>query len=257
MALGAVAGVLAGLLGIGGGIVIVPILVFSLQWQGIAPDVIMHLALGTSLATIVFTSISSMRAHHKRGGVNWSIFKGIAPGVLVGTFLGACVAAYIPGRELKMFFAVFLLYVSYSMFRNVKPKATRQLPGVIGLFGAGSGVGVFSSLVGVGGGIMSVPFMVWCNVAMHTAIGTAAAIGFPLALSGSLGYIISGQGVPDLPAHSLGYVYLPALVGISCLTVFTAPLGAKLAHSLPVARLKRFFAVLLAVVALRMAYSLV
>ncbi len=256
MALGAVAGILAGLLGIGGGIVIVPILVFSLQWQGVSSDVGMHLALGTSLATIVFTSISSMRAHHKRGGVNWDILKGMAPGVLAGTFLGSCLAAYIPGRELKMFFAFFLMYVSYSMFRNAKPKATHHLPGTVGLLGAGTGIGIFSSLVGVGGGIMSVPFMVWCNVAMHTAIGTAAAIGLPIALAGSFGYIVNGLGVTGLPQHSWGYVYLPALIGISCLTIFTAPLGARLAHSLPVPKLKRVFSLLLAVVALKMLISL-
>ncbi|MFW5487582.1 MAG: sulfite exporter TauE/SafE family protein [Desulfovibrio sp.] len=256
VALGAVAGVLAGLLGIGGGIVIVPILVFSLQWQGVSPDVVMHLALGTSLSTIVFTSLSSTRAHNKRGGVDWRIFKGIAPGVLVGTFLGSCVASYIPGNALKLFFALFLLYVSYSMFRNSKPKPTRQLPGGAGLLGAGTIVGAISSLVGVGGGIMSVPFLVWCNVAMHTAIGTAAAIGLPLALAGSLGYIINGQGVVGLPLHSWGFVYLPALIGISCMTIFTAPLGAKLAHSLPVPKLKRIFAVLLAIVSVRMLFSL-
>ncbi|MFV0422400.1 sulfite exporter TauE/SafE family protein [Oleidesulfovibrio sp.] len=256
LVLGAFAGVLAGLLGIGGGLVIVPMLTFSFTWQGVPHEHILHLALGTSMATIIFTSISSMRAHNQRGAVLWYAVKATAPGILVGTFAGAFIASALSTNFLKGFFGCFLLYVAAQMLLDIKPKGTRQLLGSAGMIAAGSGIGVLSSLVGIGGGTLTVPFLTWCNVTIHKAIGTAAAIGFPLAISGALGYVISGWGQPTLPEYSVGYVYLPAMVGIVCASMLTAPVGVRLAHSLPVPRLKRIFAALLIVVGTKMLLSL-
>ncbi|TVM18244.1 sulfite exporter TauE/SafE family protein [Oceanidesulfovibrio indonesiensis] len=253
--LGAFAGILAGLLGIGGGLVIVPMLTFAFMWQGIPYEHILHLALGTSLTTIIFTSISSFLAHHKRGAVRWDVFWRITPGIIVGTFLGAWVASLLPTNVLKAFFGVFLYYVSFQMITGKKPNPSRQIPGNAGMFAVGNGIGIVSALVGIGGGTLSVPFLVWCNVVMQTAIGTASAIGLPIALSGSLGFLLNGLGAEGLPEWSIGYIYLPALIGIVSMSVVTAPFGAKLAHTLPVPTLKKVFAVLLFVVGTRMLWS--
>lgn len=254
---GAVAGVIAGLLGVGGGIVIVPILVFLFTAQGMPQDHIMQMALGTSLGSIVFTSISSFRAHHRRGAVHWDIVKRIAPGILIGTFGGSWIAAALSTMFLKIFFACFLYYVATQMLLNLKPKPSRTLPGSAGMFGVGSFIGVVSSLVGIGGGSLSVPFMSWCNIPMHHAIGTSAAIGFPIAVAGTLGYLVNGISVAGLPSWTLGYLYLPALAGMAVFSMLTAPLGARLAHRLPVTALKRVFAVFLIVVATRMVWGII
>jgi uncharacterized membrane protein YfcA len=253
---GVVAGILAGLLGIGGGLVIVPMLVFCFVRQGIPDAIIMHLALGTSLASIMFTAVSSFRAHHKRGAVHWEVVRKIVIGIFTGTFVGTCIAAQLSTRYLKGFFVVFLYYVAIQMLTNKKPKPSRQIPGRTAMFGVGNIIGVVSSLVGIGGGTLSVPFMVWCNMSVHHAIGTSAAIGFPIAVAGTIGYIYNGWSIPGLPEFSIGYVYLPALLGIVVTSVMTAPLGVKLAHSLPVDRLKRIFAFLLLVVGTRMLISI-
>lgn len=257
LTLGAVAGVFAGLMGIGGGLVIVPMLVFCFTGLGFSHEHIMHIALGTSLASIIFTSVSSFMAHHRRGAVRWDIFRAITPGIISGTFLGAYVAAMLSTGFLKICFGIFLYYVALQMLLDRKPKASRQIPGLGGMFGAGNVIGVVSSLLGIGGGSLSVPFMLWCNVAVHRAIGTAAAIGFPIALAGTLGYILTGFDVKGLPSYSLGYIYFPALIGIVSASMLTAPLGARLAHRLPVVKLKRIFAVLLLIVGTKMLISLV
>ncbi len=204
------------------------------------------------MAAIVITSVSSLRAHHKHGAVRWDIVKGIAPGVLAGTFAGTFMASRVPTAPLAVFFACFMAYVSVQMILNVKPKPSRALPGPLGLAGVGGGIGLISALVAIGGGSLSVPFMTWCNVKMQNAIGTSAAIGLPIALAGALGYLINGWGAGDLPRWSVGYVYLPALVLLSVLSSVTAPIGARLAHRLPVATLKKIFAgVLVAALARR------
>jgi len=253
---GLFAGVLAGLLGVGGGIVIVPALVFIFSSQGLPGGHIMQMALGTSLGTIMFTSISSFRAHHARGAVQWGIVRKITPGILIGTFSGSYLAARLSTNFLKGFFAFFLLYVATQMLLNIKPKPSRSLPGPAGMTGAGAFIGAVSSLVGIGGGTLSVPFMTWCNTPMHMAIGTSAAIGFPIALAGAAGYVVNGLALPDMPDYSLGFIYLPALAGVAMVSMLTAPLGAKLAHSLPVPALKRFFAIFLYVVAAKMLWGL-
>lgn len=256
LTVGAIAGVLAGLMGIGGGLVIVPMLVFCMELQQLPQELIMHMALGTSMASIMFTSVSSFMAHHRRGAVDWSVVRRIVIGIIVGVYLGAYVAARMSTGALKVFFVIFLYYVCYQMLSGKKPKPSRQLPGKAGIFGAGSVIGVVSSLVGIGGGTLSVPFMVWHNIPIHKAIGTSAAIGFPIAVTGTVGYIVNGWNTANLPPYSLGFVSLTALVSIAVMSVLTAPLGVRLAHSLPVDKLKKIFAVILFLVGTRMLISL-
>ena len=256
MILGAFAGILAGLLGVGGGLVIVPMINYALAAQGMTGEVPPHLALGTPLATVVVTSFTSFVTLRRARAVIWTIVKYITPGILLGTLFGSKFAASMPTNLLKGFFVVFLLYVGTQMLMNIKPKATREIPGFLGNSVAGGVIGMVSSFVGIGGGTLSVPYMTWCNVPMHKAIGTSAAIGFPIAVAGALGYLVNGIGVEGLPEYTVGFIYLPALLGIASASVCTAPLGAKLAHRLPVTRLKRFFACLLFVMAAQMAYGL-
>jgi uncharacterized protein len=256
LAVGVFAGFLAGLLGVGGGLVIVPALALIFAAEHFPAAHIMHLALGTSLASILFTSVSSLRAHHAHGAVNWAVVRGISPGIVAGTLLGTLVAAQLSTFFLKTFFIVFVYYVAAQMLLNIKPQPSRQLPGMGGLFAAGGVIGGVSSLVGIGGGTLSVPFMTWCNVKLHQAIGTSAAIGFPIAAAGALGFLLNGLMAQDLPPHSWGFVYLPALAGLVAASVVTAPLGAKMAHRLPVAMLKKIFAALLIVFGTRMLLGL-
>lgn len=256
-ALGAVAGFFAGLLGVGGGAVMVPVLALMFAAQGFPQEHLMHLALGTSMAAIVFTSLSSLRAHHKHGAVHWSIVRAITPGILAGTFAGAQLASVIATRPLAIIFVVFMSYVAFQMLANIKPKPSRQLPGAFGMFAVGGGIGAVSALVAIGGGSLSVPFMTWCNVKMHNAIGTSAAIGFPIALAGSAGYLVGG-GVTGhgLPAGSFGYIFLPALAACVVTSMLTAPFGAKAAHKLPVPTLKKIFAGLILLLLAKMVYGL-
>lgn len=256
LALGAVAGFFAGLLGVGGGAIMVPVLALLFAAQGF-PDVhLMHLALGTSLAAIVFTSVASLRAHHSHGAVRWSIVRAIAPGILVGTFAGAQLASAMPTRPLAIFFTAFMCYVAFQLLANVKPRPARQLPGSVGMFFVGNGIGAISALAAIGGGTMSVPFMLWCNVRMHEAIGTSAAIGFPIAVAGTLGYLAGGWNAAALPAGSLGYVYLPALAACVAASTLTAPFGARAAHRLPVATLKKIFAGVILLLLAKMIHGL-
>lgn len=245
-ALGLATGFLAGLLGIGGGMLIGPFMTIILSALGIPADLAVKMAIATSMATIMFTSISSVRAHHKRGAVRWDIVKGLAPGIVIGGALASAgVFAMLKGSYLAIFFALFVGFSATQMFLDKKPKPSRQMPGTAGQVAAGSVIGFLSGLVGAGGGFISVPFMVAHNISIINAVATSAALGFPIALANTVGYVVSGASLPDLPAHSLGYVWLPALAVIASCSVFTAPLGAKLAHRLPVAKLKKVFAVIL------------
>ena len=254
--LGMGSGFVAGLFGVGGGLTIVPILLLLFQAQGFPDAQLMHLALGTAMATIVITSISSMRAHHRHGGVRWDIFKAMAPSLVAGTLLGSLFASRVPTDTMAVVFTVIVYWASLQMLLDFKPKPTRELPGVVGLMSVGGLIGGVSSLVAAGGGFLSIPFMVLCNVNMRQAVGTSSALGFPIALAGVVGYILGGWSVPDLPGPSLGFVYLPAFLGVVIATIFTAPVGAKLAHRLPVKQLKRAFGVMLALLASKMLWNL-
>jgi uncharacterized protein len=259
LALGTFTGLLAGLLGVGGGGVLVPLLAMMFAAQNFADAHLMHLALGTSMATIVFTSISSFRAHHKHGAVLWPVVKAIAPGIVLGTLAGAQIATHIPTRPLALFFAAFMSYTAIQMLLDIKPKPSRNLPGAAGMFGVGAAIGGISSLVAIGGGGLSVPFMTWCNVKIQHAIGTSSAIGFPIAVAGSVGYMINGYATMQqgsLPTGSFGFIYLPALLGTVLASVIAAPYGAKLAHKLPVGVLKKMFACLVLMLAFKMLHLL-
>ncbi len=251
LALGAVAGLLAGLFGIGGGLIIVPVLVFSFTYQGIPPEVLTHMAVGTSLATIVFTSISSVKAHQEKGGVRWDIFKPMAMGIIVGAVLGVFTAAELSGPVLQKVIGVFALVMAAQMGFGLKPKPSRDIPGSPGLIGTGAGIGWASAIFGIGGGSLSVPFLSWCNVRMQQAVGTSAACGLPIAVAAAVTNIYKGWEHPSLPEWSAGFIYLPAFLGIVITSVYFARVGAKLAHKLPADVLKRIFALLLFVVGSR------
>lgn len=256
LAIGVAVGFLAGLLGIGGGMVMVPMLVFVFTAKGFPAEHMMHLALGTALATIVFTSLSSVRAHARHGGVDWKVARAMSPGIVAGSLAAAFAAGFVATRPLALFFTGFLFYAAAQMLVEFKPKASRELPGGAGLFAAGAGIGAISSVLAAGGAFLSIPFLLWCNVPLRRAIGTAAANGFPIALAGSIGYVLQGLRANGLPAWSFGYVYLPALALIVATSMPAAPLGARLAHRLPVKRFRVVFALVLFSIGLRMLLNL-
>ncbi len=252
LVLGGVAGVLAGLLGVGGGLVIVPGLLWVFRADGFDAAVVAHLAVGTSLATIVPTSLSSIRAHHRRGAVLWPIVGRLAPGIVVGAWLGAAIADRLATAWLQRVVGVFALVVAVQMLLGERAEARRGLPGSAGLAAIGAGIGTLSGLVGIGGGSMTVPFLTWCSVDIRRAVATSAACGLPIALAGAIGFALAGWHETGLPAGSTGYLYWPALVGVAVASVLTAPLGARLAHTLPVSVLKRVFAAVLVLVGLKL-----
>ena len=243
--LGLGTGFLAGLLGIGGGILMVPFLTLILNARDYPPQHVIKMAVATSLATICFTSLSSVRAHHQRGAVRWSIVRYLAPGIILGSLLGSQLAAAMPARMLRYVFSGFVVVAATQMFINRKTRPGRTLPGKAGMFGMGNLIGALSALVGAGGAFISVPFMSWCNVAIHHAVATSAALGFPIALAGTIGYALAGWNLHDMPAGALGYLYWPAFLVLSVASMLTAPLGARLAHSMEVVPLKRVFAAVL------------
>lgn len=246
LGIGVLTGLLAGLLGVGGGLVIVPALVYLFTAQGFPTEHIMHLAVGTSLASIVATSIASVRAHHRRGAVRWPVFARITPGILIGALGGALFASGLPGQTLRLLFGLFALAVALQLALDTQPSPHRQLPGLTGMSLAGALIGGVSALVGIGGGSMTVPYLAWHNLSMREAVATSAACGLPIALAGAMGFMISGWGTVALPPYSSGFIYWPALLGIVATSTLLAGVGARLAHSLPTRALKRVFALFLA-----------
>jgi uncharacterized membrane protein YfcA len=250
--LGALAGLLAGLLGVGGGLVVVPGLLAVFTAAGIAPEHRMRLAVGTSLATICFTGLASVRAHYRRGAVDLGLVRTVTPGILVGTALGSWLAIYLSGATLEAVFAMFLILVCVRMFRAAPVATGGKLPGTVGLVAVSGAIGAVSGMLGVGGGALSVPYLTRGGVPIHRAVGTSAAFGLPIALTGAVTYVANGMRVPGLPPLAMGYVHLPALVGIAAVSVLSAPWGAALAHRMPVPVLRRIFAGFLLLVAVRM-----
>jgi uncharacterized membrane protein YfcA len=249
LVIGLCTGFLAGLLGIGGGMIMVPFLTFIFTAKGFPAEYTVKMAVATSLASICLTSLSSVRAHHNRGAVRWPIVRLMAPGIVLGSIVGAQFAAALPSKLLGILFSIFVAFSATQMFIDRKPKPSRTLPGRVGTFGIGGVIGMLSSLVGAGGGFVSVPFMTWCNVKIHDAVGTSSALGFPIALAGTLGYIWAGKNLQDMPPGSFGYLYLPGLVIVSLASVCTAPLGARTAHRMNIRPLKKVFASILYVLA--------
>jgi len=243
--MGATAGFLAGLLGIGGGMIMVPFMTIILEAKQFPADYVVKMAVATSLATICFTSLSSVRAHHKHGAVLWPVARLLAPGILLGGLLGAQIAAALPTRVLGMVFSLFIAYSATQMILDRKPKPSRTLPAAPGMFGMGGVIGLLSSVVGAGGAFVSVPFMTWCNVKIHQAVATSAALGFPIALAGTLGYIWAGRNLSGMPPGAFGYLYVPGLAVIATASILTAPLGARTAHRMDIRPLKRAFGIVL------------
>lgn len=252
LALGAGAGFLGGMFGIGGGTVLVPVLLMLFTSQNFPDETSMHLALGSSMAIILFTALASMRKHHQHGAVRWNVVFGITPGILLGAAIGTSFAASVSPRFLTAFFALFVYFAAIQILLDMRPHAFRQLPGFTGLSLSGIFTGWLSTLVSIGGGTIVIPFLVWCNVPLRHAIGTSAAIGFPVAVGGTLGYIATGWNTASLPAPHLGYVYLPAVLGCAVASMLTAPLGAKAAHNTNVAVLRKLFALLLLALATKL-----
>jgi hypothetical protein len=255
LGLGLVAGLLAGMLGIGGGVVVVPVLIWIFQLHDLPREIIPHLAIGTSLAAIVFTSMSAIWAQQKRRAIDWPVVRLLAPATLLGGFVSGYLAGFIPAAMLKGFFAAFLLLVGTQFVLDWKPAAHWRLPGRGGLWGVGLGIGSFSALLGIGGGNITVPFLHACNLELRRAIAISTALGLPIALFGAAGFVLSGWGNALLPSGTVGYVSLPALAAIAGAAVLTAPLGVRLAHDLPVRKLKRVFGVLVLAISLRMLWT--
>ena len=255
LGLGVVAGLLGGMLGVGGGIVVVPALIWIFKQEGVQPEVLTHLAIGTSLAGIIFTSLSAISAQQKRGAIDWAVVRLLVPATLIGGLISGYLAGFIPAGTLKMIFSIFLLIVSLQLLTKWQPAAHWTLPGPKGLWGVGLGIGSLSAMMGIGGGTISVPFLHACNVDMKRAIAISTTLGFPIALFGAAGFVLSGWHHPGLPALSLGYVDLPVLFAVGATSMLVAPLGVRLAHHLPVVKLKRAFGILLLLVALQMLFN--
>ena len=246
MLCGSASGFFAGLLGIGGGMILVPFMILVFNHLGFNQAVIVHMAIATGMATILFTTSSAVWAHHKHGSIDWKLVLALSPGMVAGGLIGGSeLFEALKTSWLSLFFAIFIIYTSIQMFINKKPKAGRDLPGPVGLFSFGAFAGALASLVGAGGAFITVPFMLWCNVKPHVAMASSSGLGFPIAAAATIGYMYGSWGNPNLPAGSLGFVYLPAVACIVAVSIFTAPLGARLARKLNVVQLKRIFGVLL------------
>lgn len=256
LALGTVTGFMAGLLGVGGGMTMVPFMTWIVGSRGVDAGNAVKIAIATSMATILFTSVASVRAHHVRGAVRWDLLRGLAPGIVLGGLAsGAGLFSVLRGQGLALFFAVFVGFSAVQMLLDRKPSPSRQMPGPWGLGAVGAAIGLVSGLVGAGGAFLSVPFMIWCNVPLRQAVGTSAALGFPIAVASTLGYLAGGWNQPPALPGALGFLYLPAVAAIAAASVTLAPLGARAAHRMPVERLRRIFALLLMALAGYMAWK--
>jgi uncharacterized membrane protein YfcA len=245
---GAFAGVSAGLFGVGGGMIIVPVLVWIFTAYNFPPEVITHLAIGTSLATIVVTSISSLTAHNKRGGIRWEVWRHMALGLVIGSLVGAGIADMIEGQMLQIIIGIGALLMALKMlFFSNQESVEKPLPPASVQFGAGMGIGMASSIFGIGGGSLTVPFLNWAGLPMKQSVGTSAACGLPIALAGAVGFAWFGQDVVNLPEGTIGFVHISGFLCISVASFAMAKVGAKLAHVLPALMLKRAFGLLLLV----------
>jgi len=249
---GLFAGLIGGMVGLSGGVIIVPVLHYFFIEQGFPLTILMQLAVTTSLATILVTSLSATYVHYKKGAVLWPTVNRLVPGLLIGACLGALLADSVSSSVLRIVFGVFEILVGIQIWLDFKPKAHAALPDTPGLVGSGVGIGLLSTLMGIGGGTLTMPFLLWCNVNLRNAVAVSSACGFPIAVAATTALIITGWDEQNLPAHTFGYLYWPAALIISCMTLFFAPLGARLAHYLPIQTLKRVFAIVLVLVGIRM-----
>ena len=252
LAVGVFVGFFSGLLGIGGGSATVPVLAFIFAAKGFPQDHVVHMALGTAVTAMLFSAASSVRSHHLRGAVNWHVVRVMVTGVLIGTIAGALLAGQLNARLLSIAFTAVICYAATQMIRPHVPQPTGELPSVTAMSSFGAAVGFVSSLSATGGAAIVVPFLVKRRVAVHQAIGTAAAIGWPIAAAGAFGYALSGWNAPGLPPYSVGFIYLPGLAGVVVASVVMAPVGASVAHRMPGETLRKVFAVFLLALATSM-----
>lgn len=252
MLIGSVAGVLSGLLGIGGGIIVIPLLVWLFKLQNIPSDLVMHLAAGTSLSVMIFTAASSLYGHLKRGIHIWPIYRQLAIGIVIGTIFGAVFGHFLPGKVLEMLFAIFIFIIAVRMLMAIKTKSERTLPRPLGMFSIALLIGGKSGLLGLGGGAITIPFLSYCNVPIRDIVAVSVSCSFTIAIIGTISFIITGQHAIDLPTWSLGYIYLPAFLGIVLTSPLCAQLGAYFSHKLPVTVLTRILGAVLLIMAIRM-----
>ena len=252
LVLGAVIGFMAGLLGIGGGLIAVPALLHILPSVGIPAEHLPHVAIATSLAAIILTSLSSARAHNKRENIPWELFRSMLPGFVLGAICSGFISELIEASFLQQIFAVFVILMAIQMAFPFRPNSNRSMPSTVSLFFAAAIIAIIAGLMGIGGGVLLIPFLTWCGLQMRYAIGFSSATGLLIALFGSIGYTLAGWNVATLPEGTIGFIYLPALVGIATTSILIAPLGAKAATNWPTAKLKKIFAVFLAFVGLKL-----
>lgn len=250
--LGAAAGFLGGLLGLGGGIIVVPALYFLFRWLQFAPDITMHLAIGTSLATAAFTAATSTWAHHRRAAIDWSAARALTPGIIAGALAAAVLASSAPGTALRIVFGLFEIVVAAQLLWGLAPKPSRTLPSARWMALIGAGIGALSAVLGIGGGTMTVPFLVWCNLGIRQAVATSAACGLPITLAGAFGHMLAGPGESGVPHGATGHVYWPAVAAVATTSVLLAPLGARVAHTISTPALRRIFAAVVALIGARM-----
>ncbi|HEY9658220.1 MAG TPA: sulfite exporter TauE/SafE family protein [Allocoleopsis sp.] len=255
--LGLFVGFMVGLLGVGGGGILVPLLVSIFSYQGVSADNVVHLALGTSLACMIMSSIASIRAHAAQGTVVWKVVYGMAPGIMVGAFSITRITANVNSAYIAAFFALFMALVAGQMFLNWRPKASQKSAKFRGLFLAGTGIGSVSALAAVGGGFLTITYLSYNNVDMQKAIGTSSAIGFPIAIAGTVGYMMSGWSQTLNVPYTLGFIYVPAFLVISIVSSIAARYGARCSHRLPETYLKKIFAVIALVLSVKMLFSVV
>ncbi|MBC7781416.1 MAG: sulfite exporter TauE/SafE family protein [Proteobacteria bacterium] len=255
LASGAVVGFLAGLLGIGGGMTLVPILSALFAAQALAPGYSVHLALGTAMASAVFTSLASVREYHRLGSVDWQVVRTMVPGLLIGALAATVATGWVSQRALALFFALVACLGATQMLRRAQPVKARARLGPVALTAWTTGIGAICGLMSAGGAFLTVPFMVYCGVPVRTAIATSAALAWPMAVVGTIGYVTSGWSIEALPSAAVGFVWLPALAALVVTSMLFAPIGARLMHRLPVSTLKRVFALLLYGVAAKMALA--
>lgn len=252
MLIGSIAGILSGLLGIGGGVIVIPLLVWLFKLQNIPSDLIMHLAAGTSLSVMIFTAASSLYGHIKHGIDIWPIYHRLAIGMVIGTVFGAVFGHFLPGRFLEILFAIFIFIIAIRMLIAIKTKSTRTLPGPLGMFSMALLIGSKSGLLGLGGGAITIPFLSYCNVPIRNIVAVSVSCSLTIAIIGTISFIITGQHAIDLPSWSLGYIYLPAFLGVVLTSPLCAQLGTYLSHKLPVTVLTRILGAVLLIMAIRM-----
>lgn len=252
---GSIAGFIAGLFGVGGGIIVVPVTLWVLNTQYVESEYIQHIAVGTSLSVMVFTTSMSSWGHYKQKAIEGKVFRNMAPGIVIGSFIGSMLASFIPSKGLQIVFIIFSYLISVKTLVGFKPESSWNLPRPAGIFGVGSLIGSMSSLLGIGGGVFNVPFLLACKVPIKKAVGTSSTLSWAVAVSGAASYLWSGLQVADLPPGTFGFCYLPVAITLVITTTLFAPLGVKLTHVLPPKVMQIIFGLLLLVISTQILFE--